>query len=525
VLDDTGFGQLECFGGLCHTPHLNRLAQNGLRYANTHTTALCSPTRACLLTGRNHHSNGLACITETSTGYPGANGYIPFQNGFLSEVLLAQGYATFAVGKWHLTPAEQTSAAGPFERWPLGRGFERYYGFLGGDTHQYFPDLVYDNHQVEPPKRPEDGYHLTEDLVDRSIEFISDTNQVAPTKPFFLYLAPGAHHAPHHAPQEFIERYNGAFDEGWDVYRERVFKRQLELGVIPRGTQLSPRDPDVAAWSTLSADEKRLYARMMEVFAGFVEHTDDQIGRLLEFLERTGQLDNTLVMLISDNGASAEGGPHGSVNENKFFNNVPDSLQSNLAALDELGGPKHFNHYPWGWAWAGNTPFRRWKRETYRGGVSDPLIVSWPKGIRAKGEVRMQFTHAIDLLPTVLDALQIEAPTEIRGVAQAPIEGHSFAHTFDAPNAESLHHTQYFEMFAHRSIYYDGWRAVCPFPGPSFAEAKVPFGALALTEERQWARQPDTKAHNAAFGQRGSAMPSRLYPSRIRRPMLGRWAN
>ncbi|MGD8857385.1 MAG: arylsulfatase, partial [Chloroflexota bacterium] len=394
ILDDTGFGQLGCYGSPIETPNLDRLAQNGLRYTNMHTTALCSPTRSCILTGRNHHSNGMSCITEASTGYPGGNGYIPFENGFLSEALLQYGYNTYAVGKWHLTPADQISAAGPYERWPLGRGFERYYGFLGGDTHQYYPDLTYDNHRVEAPKTPEEGYHLTEDLADKAISFIADCKQVAPDKPFFLYFATGAMHAPHHVPKEWADKYQGVFDDGWEAYRERVFTRQKELGVIPADAELSRHDPDVKPWAECSADERKLYARMMEVFAGFLTHTDYHIGRLLDFLKEIDQFDNTLVMVISDNGASSEGGPEGSVNENLFFNFVPESLEENLAALEELGGPKYFNHYPWGWTWAGNTPFRRWKRETYRGGISDPFIVHWPAGIQAQGEVRTQYAHA-----------------------------------------------------------------------------------------------------------------------------------
>ena len=484
VLDDTGFGQLGCYGSPMNTPNISKLAANGLLYTNMQTTALCSPTRSCIITGRNHHSNGMSCITEGSTGFPGGNGIIPFENGFLSEILLDQGYNTYCVGKWHLTPAEQISAAGPYDRWPLGRGFERYYGFLGGDTSQYYPDLVYDNHQVDPPKTPDEGYHLTEDLTNKAIQFVADSKQLAPDKPFFLYFATGAHHAPHHVPKEWADKYKGMFDDGWDKYREKVFARQKELGIIPKDAVLSRHDPDVQDWDKLPADELKLYARMMEVFAGFMEHTDHHIGRLINFLESMGQLENTLIMLISDNGASAEGGPTGSVNENKFFNNVPDDLKQNLAALPELGGPKYFNHYAWGWTYAGNTPFRRWKRETYRGGVSDPFIVHWPKGIKKKGELRHQYAHAIDMVPTVLDALGIEPPEQIRGVTQSPIEGVSFAHTFNDAKVESKHHTQYFEMFGHRSLYNDGWRAVCPFPGPSFSEAKAFFGQLPLTEDK-----------------------------------------
>jgi len=484
VLDDTGYGHLGCYGSPIRTPHIDRLAANGLRFTNMNTTALCSPSRSCMLTGRNHHSNAMSCITEGATGFPGGNGLIPFENGFLSEILLGHGYNTFAVGKWHLTPIDQASAAGPYDRWPLGRGFERYYGFMGGDTHQYYPDLVYDNHQVPPPRTPEEGYHLTEDLVDRAISFIADSKQVAPDKPFFMYFCPGAMHAPHQVPRAWADKYRGQFDDGWDAYREKVFQGQLELGVVPPGTKLSARDPDVAEWNGLPADEKRLYARMMEVFAGFLEHTDHHIGRLLDFLQTVGELDDTLIMLVSDNGASAEGGPHSSVNENLFFNNVPETVADGLQAIDDLGGPKCFNHYPWGWAWAGNAPFRRWKRETYRGGSSDPFIVHWPKGIQARGQIRAQYAHLIDMVPTVLDALGIQAPSQLRGVTQSPIQGVSFAPAFDDGSVPSRHHTQYFEMMGHRSIYHDGWRAVCPVPGPSFTEAGMGFGAMELTEDK-----------------------------------------
>ena len=477
VIDDMGFGQLECYGSPIKTPNINKLAANGLLYNNMHTTALCSPTRSCIITGRNHHSNGMSCITEGSIGYPGGNGNIPFENGFLSEMLLQKGYNTYAIGKWHLTPGEQTSAAGPYDRWPLGRGFERFYGFLGGDTHQYYPDLVYDNHQVKPKKTPEEGYHLTEDLVDKAVSFIADSKQVAPDKPFFMYFCTGAMHAPHHVSKEWIEMYKGEFDDGWEAYRVKVFEKQKELGIIPEDAELSRHDPDVQKWDTLSDDEKKVYARMMEVYAGFLSHTDHHIGRLVDFLKKINQFDNTIIMLISDNGASSEGGPTGSVNENLFFNNVPEDIKDNLKAIDELGGPKYFNHYPWGWTWAGNTPFRRWKRETYRGGVSDPFIVHWPKGIKAKGEIRQQFAHAIDMVPTILEALDIYPPDTIKGVTQSPIEGVSLAHTFDDADAPTKHLTQYFEMMGHRSIYHKGWRAVCPWPGPSFTEAGKGFGA------------------------------------------------
>lgn len=477
VLDDTGFGQLGCYGSPIETPNLDSLADGGLRYNNMHTTALCSPTRTCILTGRNHHSNAMAAITETSTGYPGYNGNIPFENGFLSEMLLQHGYNTYAIGKWHLTPAEQISAAGPYDRWPLGRGFERYYGFLGGDTHQYYPSLTYDNHRVEPNKTPEEGYHLTEDLADKAISFIADSKQIAPNKPFFMYFCTGAMHAPHHVPKEWADDYAGKFDDGWEAYREKVFTKQKEIGIVPKDAELSRHDPDVKLWKDCSNEEKKLYSRMMEVYAGFLTHTDHQIGRILEFLKSINEFENTLIMVISDNGASSEGGPEGSVNENLFFNFVPEDLEENLAALEELGGPKYFNHYPWGWTWAGNTPFRRWKRETYRGGVSDPFIVHYPNRIKAKGEIRTHYTHAIDMVPTVLEVLSIDPPTSIKGVSQSPIEGTSFIQTFEDPKIPSKRHTQYFEMLGHRSLYHKGWKAVCPWPGTSFSEPPgLPFG-------------------------------------------------
>jgi arylsulfatase A-like enzyme len=492
VLDDTGFGQLGCYGSPIATPNLDALAAGGLLYNNMHTTALCSPSRSCIVTGRNHHANGMAAITELATGYPGYNGRSPFENGFVSEMLLPHGYSTYLVGKYHLMPSEFESAAGPYDRWPLGRGFERFYGFLGGDTSQWSPDLVYDNHQVEPPRTPEEGYHLTEDLADRAIEFIADAKQVAPNKPFLLHFCTGATHAPHHVPKQWADRYKGQFDDGWDAYRERVFARQKQLGVMPADAELSRHDPDVPAWDALAPEARRLAARMMEVYAGFLSHTDHHIGRLTDFLKETGEFDNTLIMVVSDNGASAEGGVTGTTNELQFFNNAPEPLQDSLKAIDELGGPSTFNHYPWGWTWAGNTPFRRWKRETYRGGTSDPFLVHWPSGIKARGEVRTQYAHIIDMVPTVLDVLGIEPPATIKGVTQAPLHGVSFAHTFDQASAPTRHGTQYFEMLGHRAIDHEGWRAVCPWPGPSFAEAGIPFGtpitaeALADLDAQHW---------------------------------------
>ena len=471
ILDDVGYGQLSSFGGLVETPNIDRVAEMGLRYANMHTTALCSPTRSCVLTGRNHHSNGVASIMETATGYPGYDARMPFENGMLSEVLRQQGYNTFCVGKWHLSPSEENTAAGPFHRWPLGRGFERFYGFLGGETNQWYPDLTEDNRSVDQPKLPEEGYHLSEDLADQAIRMILDAHVSAPEKPFFLYYATGCAHAPHHVAEEWADRYAGRFDDGWDVYRATVFARQKELGIVPAHAELPLRDPDVPEWDSLSAEERRLYARFMEVYAGFVSFTDHHFGRILDTLEGIGELENTVIMVLSDNGASAEGGPVGSLNEMFFFNNVAESFEDNLAKIDTLGDTGSYNHYPWGWAWAGDTPFRRWKRETYRGGSADPFIVSWPDGMTARSEVRTQYAHAIDMMPTVLNILGIDPPEAIRGVAQAPLEGVSFSTSFDDPDAHSAHTTQYFEMFGHRAIDHDGWRAVCPWPGVDFTTA------------------------------------------------------
>jgi arylsulfatase len=484
VLDDVGYGQLSPFGGLCKMPTLDRLAANGLRYANFHTTALCSPTRACLLTGRNHHTVGLSAITEMSLGFPAHNATMGFEHGLLPEILVRAGYNTFAVGKWHLTPAPESTPAGPFTRWPLGRGFERFYGFLGGDTDQYHPDLVYDNHSVRPPRTPEDGYHLNADLADRAIEFIADAHANAPDKPFLLWYATGAGHAPHQVEPEWAGRYRGAFDMGWDEYRKAVFARQLEIGLMPQGAELSTRDPDVEPWDHLSDDQRRMYTRQMEVYAGFLSQTDHHIGRVIEFIRSIGELDNTIVVCVSDNGASAEGGEHGTRNEGLFFNLAPERLEDNLDVIDIWGSPDTFNHYSWGWTWAGDTPFRRWKRETYRGGVTDPFIISWPKGISARGEVRNQYLHAIDLMPTILDAVGVEVPDRISGVSQSPIAGASFTGSFADPDARAPRDTQYFEMFGHRAIYRDGWKAVCPYPGPSLAEGAErghPFGT-AITE-------------------------------------------
>jgi arylsulfatase A-like enzyme len=479
LLDDVGYAQFGCYGSDIATPTFDRLAAGGLRYSNFHTTALCSPTRACLLTGRNHHRSGMGRIVEFASGFPGYDATMPKANGMLSEVLVGNGYATFAVGKWHLAPAADMAMGASRERWPLGRGFERFYGFLGGETDQYHPDLVHDNHQVDPPSTPEQGYHLSEDLADRAIGYLADLRAFSADRPFLLYLAMGACHAPHHVPASYRERSRGRFDQGWDRWREEVFARQQASGLLPPGTRLSERPAWVAAWDSLSDDERRLYARMMEVFAGFLEHTDAQVGRVLDFVESLGELDNTVVLVMSDNGASAEGGPRGSFNENYFFNMVPESLEENLRRIDDLGGPDAHNHYPWGWAWAGNTPLKRWKRETHEGGVTDPLIVWWPQGLGQRGGVRHQYVHAIDVMPTLLDAIGIPPPTELAGVVQQPLDGASFRATFDDPAAPSPRSTQYYEMLGCRAIYDDGWKAVTFHPmvgyGYEGSDPMLPF--------------------------------------------------
>lgn len=472
VLDDVGFGQLGCYGSEMSTPVIDRLADSGVRLSNFHTTALCSPTRSCLLTGRNHHTNGMGRVADLAMGYPGYCGEIPKENGFLSEILAANGYFSSAVGKWHLTPDNETHMAASRKSWPLGRGFERWYGFHGGETHQFVPSLYEDNHAVAPPRSIEEGYHLSADLADQAIRFIGDLRAVDVDQPFFLYYCTGACHSPHHAPAEWIERYRGRFDMGWDEWRNRTHARQLELGVIPEGTRLSPRPHWVPAWDDLPAEDRQVAARFMECFAGFLSYTDQEIGRFLDFLSSTGDLERTLVMLVSDNGASAEGGKFGSINDARLVNLDPAGPSELWARIDELGTPSAHNNYPWGWTMAGNTPFKRWKREVHEGGVADPCIVSWPSRLgESAGGIRHQFAHAIDVMPTVLELAGIEAPSEIDHVPQSPIEGTSFAYLLgrDGANEPERHHTQYFEMLGCRAIYDRGWKAVTFKPlGPMY---------------------------------------------------------
>src|ERR1700744_2069542 len=446
VLDDVGFSAMNSYGGPIQTPNIDRIAADGIRYTQWHTTALCSPTRSCLLTGRNHTRNSMACITEAAVGFPNASGTIPPENGMVSEILGELGWNTYMVGKWHLCPTVEMNLASTRRNWPSGRGFERFYGFLGAETNQWYPDLVYDNHPVEQPRSPEEGYHLTEDLTDKALEFIRDAKAVAPDKPFFLYYCPGACHAPHHAPKEWIDRYRGKFDMGYEAYRELVFDRQKKNGIVTGKAELSPINPYIdetsadgkgwpeadtlRPWDSLGEDDNRLFCRMAEVYAGFLSHADHHIGRLLDYLEESGQLDNTLIVLVSDNGASGEGGPNGSVNENKIFNGLPDKIEEALPFIDALGTPRTYNHYPTGWACAFNTPFKLWKRYgNWEGGTADPMIVSWPAKITETG-VRRQFTHAVDIVPTIYDCLGVQPPEVVKGYTQYPIEGVSFAATF-----------------------------------------------------------------------------------------------
>lgn len=472
VLDDVGFAQLGCFGSDIATPVLDGVAARGLRYTNFHTTALCSPTRAALLTGRNHHAIGMGRITELAMGFPAYDARIPRTAAMLPQLLLLAGYATFAVGKWHLTPDDECHPAAPRQRWPLARGFERFYGFMEGETHQFVPALVVDNAIARPPRSLEEGYHLTEDLVDQAIAMIRDLRACDPDKPFFLYFCPGACHAPHQAPRPWVERYRGAFDQGWDAWRQATLARQLAGGILPPGTALSPRPDWVPAWDELPDDARLVYARYMEAFAGFLSHTDDQLGRLLGFLERTGDLDNTIVVVLSDNGASSEGGPTGSVNDLRPWNVAPRTVEEALGRLEEIGGPWCHNNYPWGWTVAGNTPFRRWKREVHEGGVADPLIVSWPAGLTGDGGVRRHYVHAIDVAPTLLDLLGVEAPATVDGVPQMPMHGVSFRASLHDADAPEGRRTQYYEMFGCRAIYHDGWKAVTYHP---IQDTTVPF--------------------------------------------------
>ena len=469
LFDDLGFSHLGCFGSDLTTPNIDRLAAGGLRYSNFHVTPLCSPTRAALLTGRNHHTVGMRGIANWNTGYPHMTGRISDNVTTMAEVLRDSGYTTFALGKWHLCPMDEASAAGPYDAWPLQRGFDRYYGFLDGETDQFAPDLVYDNHRVDPPATAAEGYHLSEDLVDHAIGFVHDAVSIRPDRPFFMYLAFGATHAPHQAPAEYLERHRGRYDEGWDAARERWFARQVAEGVVPEGTRLAPRNPGVEPWDSLPENHRRLAIALQEAFGAFLEHTDAQIGRLVDELQRLELLDDTIVVLLSDNGASQEGGPFGVLHEMKFFNFLIETPDEAVHRIDEIGGPDSHANYPWGWAQAGNTPFKWYKQNTHAGGVHVPCVVHWPNGIEDRGGIRTQFHHVIDVAPTIYEVLGIDAPTVHRGVEQQPVAGTSMRYSFDDPSAPTRHRVQYFEMLGHRAIVRDGWKAVTRHvPGTSF---------------------------------------------------------
>jgi arylsulfatase len=470
LYDDTGQAAWSPYGGRIEMPTMDRLAANGLTYSQWHTTALCSPTRSTFLTGRNHHSNGYAGISESSTGFPGYNSHVPPENGTIAHVLRDAGWSTFWVGKNHNVPIDAFTMGSSKKEWPLGMGYDRFYGFVGGETNQWYPDLAEDNHYIDQPYGPEDGYHLSKDLTDNALKFIRDSKQAEPTKPWYLWFCPGANHAPHHAPQEYIDKYKGKFDDGYEAYREWVLPRMIERGIVPEGTKLSPINPmtegtffegdKVRPWDTLSDDEKKLFCRMAEVYAGFSEYTDAQVGRIVDYLEESGQLENTIIFYCADNGASGEGSPNGSVNENKFFNGYPDKIEDNMPLLDKLGSPDTYNHYPTGWAVAFSTPYKMFKRYVYQGGVCDPLVIHWPKGIKAKGEVRDQYHHSVDIVPTILEACGVDMPETVNGVKQSPLAGVSMAYSFDKAEAPTQKETQYYEMFGNRGIWHKGWKAV-----------------------------------------------------------------
>jgi len=472
LYDDTGQAAWSPYGGKINMPTLQKLADNGLMYTQWHTTALCSPTRSTFLTGRNHHLNAMACITEASDGFPGAAGRLPAQCCTVGQILQENGFSTFWLGKNHNVPEEDIAPGGSRSEWPLSKGFDRFYGFLGGETNQWYPDLVEDNRFIEQPYSPEEGYHLSKDLADKAIEMIRDQKASNPSKPWFMWFCPGANHAPHHSPKEYADKYKGQFDEGYEAYREWVLKRMIAKGVLPAGTPLTPINPlppdvmpaadSVRPWNSLNADEKKLFARMAEVYAGFSEYTDEHVGRIISYLEETKQLDNTIVFYCADNGASGEGSPNGSVNENKFFNNYPDELSENLKYLDTLGGPDTYNHYPTGWAVGFSAPYQMFKRySNYAGGTCDPLVISWPKGIKAKGEIRHQYHHSTDIVATILDVCGVEMPKTFRGVEQYPLSGVSMRYSFDAkPDGKTQKKRQYYTMLGTRGLWEDGWKAV-----------------------------------------------------------------
>ena len=459
LLDDSGFGQYSAFGGGIPSPTLDKLAAEGLKYNRFHTTALCSPTRAALITGRNHHSAATGVITEAATGYEGYTCVLPKSCGTIGEVLRQNGYGTAWIGKNHNTPAWETSAAGPFDRWANGLGFDYFYGFNAGDMNQWDP-ILFENRNLVP-KSENPNYHVTEDLADKAIAWTRQVTSIAPDKPFFLYVAPGANHSPHHAPKEWIDKFTGKFDSGWDVYREETFKRQQAIGVVPKDAKLTARSEGLPAWNSLNAGQKKVYARMMETFAGFSAHVDHHMGRVVDAVKAMPNAENTIfIYIVGDNGSSAEGGLEGSLNENLFFNGFPEDWEDNLKHIDEIGGPKWFNHFPSAWAHAMNTPFQ-WTKQvaSHFGGTRNPMVVSWPAKIKDKGGVRSQFLHVIDLVPTLYEAIGVSPPETLNGIVQKPIEGVSFLKSLTEANAKETRPTQYFELLVNRGIYHEGWMA------------------------------------------------------------------
>lgn len=470
VFDDVGFADFGCFGSTIDTPTIDGIAANGLRFNNFHTTALCSPTRASLLTGRNHHSVGMGVVSNWDTGFPGYRGRVTKRAGTLAEMLDGAGYATMAVGKWHLAPIDETSAAGPYDQWPLGRGFKRFYGFMDGATSQWLPDLVYDNHRIDPPRV--EGYHVSEDLIDHAIEFVRDQVSILPEQPLFLYCCFGAAHSPLHAPAEFIGRYRGRFDHGWDVERSKRLARQIALGIVPEQTVLAPRNQGVLPWEELSTDERRASSAFQEVYAAMIEHADHHLGRLVDSLAGMGRLENTLLLVMSDNGATLEGGPDGATNYLRWVNGLgAEPLDSRLSQLSALGGPWSYPVYPMGWGQVSNTPLKRYKQNTHAGGVRDPLVVSWPRRVLEVGSIRGTFCHAADVVPTVLDLLGVDTPPEVGGIEQMPVHGTSFAPSLFEPTVAPAGRVQYFEMLGNRGLWRDGWKAVAYHrPGTSFED-------------------------------------------------------
>ena len=464
LFDDVGFSDFGCYGSPIRTPNIDAIAARGLRYTGFHTTAMCSTTRAALLTGRNHHAVGVGCLANFDSGYPGYRGKISHEAGLVSEMLRPHGYRNYMMGKWHVTPLTQSGPAGPYDGWPLGRGFDRFYGFMDAETDQYSPELVRDNTPIDAPGDFKSGYHLTCDLIDQSIRTIAGHIADAPNLPWLTWVALGACHAPHQAPIDLIRSYDAVFAGGWDAEREARFARQKDMGIVLPDTRMPPRNDGVREWTACPDGERRLFTRLQSAFAAMLEHADTHIGRLMRFLAESGQADNTIVLVLSDNGASQEGGPLGMINAMGPYNFKPEPLEEKLKRIDDIGGPDTHSNFPHGWAMASNTPLRRYKQNTHGGGIRDPLVVAWPKGIAARGELRHGFRHACDLTPTLLEVIGIEAPASINGVAQRPFDGVSFARTFNDAQAPARDRPQYFEMFGHRGLWQDGWKAVAFHP-------------------------------------------------------------